>query len=283
MDISAADFATVLTNCARLPDVRQEVLKNHDDNRWWPNSVEDWRLRLVIAGLSARVSYAMIGTYSSVVSALNEVGYRRVARLPDPELAEILKPLGLVSARLAYCRSLVRFVERLEAVSGFQNPTNDALIHLMVREVQGAGYHVAQCCVLYARGYYCGVIPVDSGMRDKLSLCIGLRVPRTPQGYELMRKELERLVSEIDCRSIARQTGYRSLALPRDQPLTWWTHLVLIYYKRLYCNYHREICPIRLPAGVLSYPCELHISPRRAGLPLTGSRAGCRRPKQWAF
>jgi hypothetical protein len=63
-----------------------------------------------------------------------------------------------------------------------------------------------------------------------------LPVPRTALGHEHMRKELERLVAETDCHSIAKATGYQELTLPPDSPLTWWAHLVLIYYKRLYCN-----------------------------------------------
>jgi endonuclease III len=123
---------------------------------------------------------------------------------------------------------------------------NDQLIDLIAKGVSGVGYKVAQCCVLYAKGYHCGVIPLDSGMRDKLSLCIGLAVPKTPVGHEFMRKKLERMVAEIDCYEIAVKTGYQQLKLPQDRPLTWWTHLVLIYYKRLYCNHPKPPCPLRV-------------------------------------
>jgi hypothetical protein len=35
---------------AGQPDVRAAVEANHDDNRWWPRSVSDWRVRMTVAG-----------------------------------------------------------------------------------------------------------------------------------------------------------------------------------------------------------------------------------------
>ena len=216
---------------------------------------------MLIAGLSTRISYAMISTYQSVVSTITAIGYPRLARLSDAELSAVVAPLGLQSARVKFCRSLMMFIDGLRRRNvSVETASNDELINLIQREVHGAGYKVAQCCVLYAKGYHCGAIPVDSGMRDKLSLCLGFRVARTPFGHEQMRKQLEALVSQIDCRAIAEHTGYGHLDFPMDRPLTWWVHLVLIYYKRRYCNRPLpQQCPLRSePGSEIRGPCTLH-------------------------
>jgi hypothetical protein len=258
--LSPSAFAKILTRCAALGSVRQEVINNHDDNRWWPLSISDWRLRMLIAGLSTRVSYSMISSYRAVIFRLDEIGYSRLCELSDRVLMAILRPLGLRHGRLEYCRSVMQFVDQVDCQSQVVKRTsNDQLIELIVREVKGAEYKVAQCCVLYIRGYYCGVMPVDSGMRDKLSLCMGIRVPRTALGHEYMRKKLERLVAETDCHSIAMRTGYQDLKLPSDCPLTWWAHLVLIYYKRLYCNRPQAPCPLRGGDFPIIGRCKIHI------------------------
>ena len=257
--ISTSEFENLLRNCASLPDVRREVFKNHDDNLWWPRKVQDWRLRMIIAGLSTRVSYAMIKTYQSVVSKINEIGYDRISAFTKEELSELVAPLGLVSSRVRYCQSIIEFMKSFQGQNSLDGVSNDELIASIAENVYGAGYKVGQCCVLYAKGYYCGVIPVDSGMKDKLSLCLRIPVLKTPYGHELMRKQLESYVSQIDCRSIAEDAGYQGLNLPTDRPLTWWAHLVLIYYKRLYCNRPPEKCPIRTDQPPIIYSeCNLH-------------------------
>jgi hypothetical protein len=35
---------SLVASAARQPDVRAAVEANHDDNRWWPLSVADWRV-----------------------------------------------------------------------------------------------------------------------------------------------------------------------------------------------------------------------------------------------
>lgn len=260
MSISTSEFENLLYKCASLPDVRQEVIKNHDDNLWWPRKVQDWRLRMIIAGLSTRISYAMIKTYQAVVSKIDEIGYDRISAFTEEELSKLVTPLGLVSSRVRYCQSIMAFMNSLQERDSNLDPlSNDELVALIAENVYGAGYKVGQCCVLYAKGYYCGVMPVDSGMRDKLSLCLGIPVIKTPYGHELMRKQLESYVSQINCRSIAEDTGYRDLVLPTDRPLTWWAHLVLIYYKRLYCNRPPSHCPLRTDQAPAIYSeCNLH-------------------------
>src|SRR5437763_10339888 len=101
----------VIRGAAALPDVRREVLRNHDDNRWWPLSVTDWRLRLVLAGWSTRVSYNMISTYQMVVARANALRYEQLSELSDEDAFRLVAPIGLASARIAYLRSVSHFLE----------------------------------------------------------------------------------------------------------------------------------------------------------------------------
>ena len=260
-ELSATEFANALKCCASLPKVRREVIANFEENRWWPACIDDNRLRMIIAGLGTRVSYSMIACYQRVISELSQIGYDQLCRTSEAALIRMLQPLGLARVRLAFCRSMMSFIAHFEREpEGLSRLTNDEFVELLATNVAGVGYKIAQCCVLYARGYNCGVIPVDLGMRDKLSLCIGVKVPRTPLGHEIMRKELERLVGETDCYSIAVSTGYGNLRLAKDRPLTWWAHLVLIYYKRLFCNKPAMECPLRMGDEALRGRCGLHHS-----------------------
>ena len=236
--LSEATFFRALTTCAELPDVREEVFRNHDDNQWWPRSVEDWRLRMVLAGWSTRVSYTMISTYQSVVSQAAGIGYERLCRLGDERLYDLVGSLGLFSARKQYLQSLRCFIDTLDTDSEPLALPNDTLISRMAKEVKGAGYKVAQCAVLYAKGYHCGILPVDSGMKDMLGPCLGLQLPRSSIAHEVMRKHVERLLNDAAERTcdLARNTGYADLDLPADAAPIWWAHLVLINFKRHYCN-----------------------------------------------
>lgn len=251
-------FGHLLTRCALLKDVRCEVIKNHDDNLWWPLTIDDWRLRLLIAGLSTRISYSMINTYRFVISNMETLGYEAVCQMTDQQLYNLLAPLGLHSTRAGFVRSMASFIHSHEHLYDLVNLPNDELITLIRTHVDGADYKVAQCCTLYAKGYYCGVIPIDSGMKDKLARCFGLRISHRPAGHEEMRREIENLVSQIDTRQIALQTGYNNLRFPKAGPLTWWTHLILIYYKRLYCNRPGPVCPIRQSQDGSTSSCYLH-------------------------
>ena len=66
------NFKRIIELCGSQEDVKKEVYKNHDNNMWWPLDVNDARKRLIIAGLSTRISYNMINTYSKVIKELNE-------------------------------------------------------------------------------------------------------------------------------------------------------------------------------------------------------------------
>jgi len=240
-------YSEILTICASQEQVREEVLKNHEDNMWWPRSIKDWRIRFLVAGVSARINYRMIKTYQRVIEKLKRYSYETIASMRKEEFVSIIKPLGLTNLRVKFWQSTIKFIEKVEEgkikISDF---SNDELICLIRKEVEGADYHLAQCCALYLRCYYCGIIPVDSGMIRFLAPCLGFPLPKGSYAYEILRKELEELSSKIDCLKIANTTGYQSIIFPKNKPLTWWMHLVLIYYKRAFCNKHNpNLCPLR--------------------------------------
>ncbi len=240
---------STLRAAAALPDVRQEVLRNHDDNRWWPLYVTDWRLRLLIPGWSARVSYHMIESYETVTARANAIGFDTLRALGDAEIAAVVAPIGLANARIGYLRSVVGLIEGDLADPGILSRLdNDTLVGLFRQRVSGAGYKVAQCAILYAKGYHCGIFPVDSGMKDMLGPCVGILLPKGPMGHEVMRKRIEALLAAQPerYRALAVELGYDSLQLPGQGAPVWWAHLVLIYFKRFHCNRRRPLlCPLR--------------------------------------
>jgi endonuclease III len=247
-----------VTRAAQLPDVRAAVEANHDDNRWWPAYVRDWRVRMTVAGWSSRVSYAMIGTSGGVVARADTLGWRTLTALDDDALAELIRPIGLPKARTRYLRSLADFIGPTGS-SGIDlaaAPPDD-LIASFTTGVDGAGYNTAQCAVLYARGYHCGVIPVDSGMVTKLAPMLGISVNSGAVAYEQLRKLLQLGVADHadTYRDLASRLGYQVTIPPWAAP-TWFVHLTLIYFKRLYLNRPRpELCPHR-PACPLLFGCS---------------------------
>jgi hypothetical protein len=241
---NARRLANFTARVARLNDVRLDVEANHDDNRWWPTSITDPRIRMLAAGWSTRISYHMIGTYRAVVSRADQYGFDQLTRLPDTVLADLVRPLGLPGSRIRYLRSLAAFVDRTEIVPDLATADADALIERFADEVDQAAYKVAQCAVLYARGYHCGVIPVDSGMITRLAPVLGLEVGSGPIAHEQMRRALQTAVNDDPdyYRKLAGDLGYQ-VTIPADAAPTWWLHLVLIYFKRHYLNRtHPQLC-----------------------------------------
>jgi hypothetical protein len=238
-----------------LPEIKAAVEANHDENRWWPMTVADPRLRMVVAGWSTRVSYAMIDTYARVVADADALGFDELTGLRDKDLAELTRPLGLVSARVGYLRSLAMFLEQLanDEVDPFGCDI-DTLIRRFAAEVSHASFKVAQCAVLYSRGYHCGVIPVDSGMVSKLAPTLGLQPPAGPVAHEWMRHLLEEAVRDraADYLRLIEDADY-AVTVPADAGPSWWVHLVLIYFKRLFLNRpNPRLCRQRpVCAGVL--------------------------------
>src|SRR5579859_345135 len=246
-----AERVHALVCCAAgQPDVRAAVEANHDDNRWWPRSVADWRVRMTVAGWSTRVSNSMIGTYSGVVARADSLGWDRLTALDDEALTKLVYPLGLASSRVGYLRSLASFLGDVQA-SGTDITRIQAsdLVRLLAGGIRGAGFKVAQCAALYARGYHCGIIPVDSGMVSRLAPYLGVTLSPGPVAHEQFRSLLEAdtAAKATRYRDLAIQLGYR-VHIPDDANPTWFVHLVLIYFKRLYLNRPGpRLCP-RQPA-----------------------------------
>ncbi|MGC1285553.1 MAG: hypothetical protein WA895_21635, partial [Streptosporangiaceae bacterium] len=171
----ASNLYLFVARAAAQADVKVAVQDNHDDNRWWPARVRDWRVRMAVAGWSTRVSYAMIGKYADVVGRADGLGWNELTTLNDESLTRLVRPIGLPTARVRYLRSLARFIDRggVTDIDLATVPLDD-LIASFTAGVDGAGYNIAQCAVLYARGYHCGVMPVDSGMVTKLAPLLGI-------------------------------------------------------------------------------------------------------------
>lgn len=244
-------FFHVLDICSQQREVREQVLKNHDNNMWWPNEVLDWRIRMLVAGLSTRVGYAMIKSYQGVVTSLNSYSYEVLNQMSDLEFLSLVKPIGLGQSRLAFKKSLFTFIDSFENENKkIETFSNSELIKTLEKNVKGAGFKVAQCCVLYAKGYHSGIMPVDSGMKDMLGPCLGFSYKNNPFAHEIFRQSLEYLVEKVDCKSIIVKNGYESLTIPDSECLSWWAHLVLIYYKRAFCNRRMHLnCPLK-PLGI---------------------------------
>lgn len=227
---------TFTRRVSALSEVRAAVEANHDENRWWPTTLSDPRVRMLAAGWSSRVSYAMVGTYAQVISQVDELGFDRLIAASDSQIRHWIRPIGLPAARVSYLRSLVEFIDRL-ADDGHQLAAvdPDVLIGKFAREVCQASFKVAQCAVLAERGYHCGVIPVDSGMVTKLAPALGITLPSGPVAHEHLRGLLQHCVADRpeDYRHL---TEHHDVTIPGDTTPTWWTHLTLIYFKRLFLN-----------------------------------------------
>lgn len=252
--MSKEEMKEILSICSAMPDVKEDLFKNHDNNMWWPLEVDDYRKRLLIAGLSTRISYNMINSYRKVINDLNNYSYEEIKNMSEQELINIIKGLGLSNTRYKYLSSMIKFIENYE--NEIQEKSDDDLIKLIADNVNGASYKVAQCCVLYMRGYYCGIMPVDSGMKDVELPCMGFNEYKNAIGHDILRKQLQELVEDNDMTDIIEKNGYSKLNIPDYQNATWWAHLVLIYFKRHYCNKHKpEECPL---AKDINVKCKCH-------------------------
>jgi len=238
------ELKQILDVCSSCPEVREDIFKNHDNNMWWPLEVEDYRKRLLIAGLSTRISYSMINSYKKIIDELNSFSYDEITNMSEEQIVSIIKGLGLSNTRYKYMRSMIEFINNYE--TELLNMSNEQIIELIAKNVNGASYKVAQCCVLYMRGYYeSGIMPVDSGMKDVELPCLGFESYKNALGHDKLRKELQDLVDGLDLEEIIIKNGYSDLDIPDYKNATWWAHLVLIYYKRHYCNKHKpDNCPL---------------------------------------
>ncbi|MFE6101265.1 hypothetical protein ACFVQ4_14990 [Streptomyces laurentii] len=250
----------LVSRASALPDVRAEVEANHDNNRWWPVTITDPRVRMLAAGWSTRVSYRMIDTYTKVIRSADTLGFDALTASTEGELAELVRPLGLARARIDYLRSLDELLQgwSKEGIDPLPSSAGgDELIADFARRVRGASYKVAQCALLTARGYHCGIIPVDSGMVDKLAPALGLVLPSGPLAHERMRHVLEAAVHARadEFRALATEHGYQ-VSIPEDAEPTWFVHLVAIYFKRLYLNGPSEQLCSRRPLCAKAVGCS---------------------------
>ena len=238
------EFKNVIDICSQQQKVKDAVKKNHDNNLWWPLEVDDYRKRLLIAGLSTRISYNMIESYRKVINDLNSYSYEEIINMPKEKIIDKIKGLGLSNTRYKYLSSMIKFIEKYD--NEIKTLSNDELITLIANNVDGASYKVAQCCVLYVRGYYSGIMPVDSGMKDIELPCLGFNEYKNALGHDILRKELEKLVKNNNMEEIIKNNGYEELNIKDYNNATWFCHLVLIYYKRYFCNKHNpEICRLK--------------------------------------
>ncbi|MFF5475540.1 hypothetical protein [Streptomyces achromogenes] len=228
----------LVETAASLPDVRAEVEANHDDNRWWPTRIADPRMRMLAAGWSTRVSYRMVESYADVIGKADALGFDVLTACTDNEVTDLDRPIGLTRSRIDYLRSLGRLTEQWakEGTDPARFPAG-ALIREFAEHVHGASYKVAQCAVLYSRGYHCGIIPVDSGMVTKLAPALGIELPHGAFAHERLRHILEDTVTRDPdvFRAMADRHAHQ-VTIPDNVAPTWWAHLVLIYFKRLYLN-----------------------------------------------
>lgn len=227
----------ILSILAKDKILQQEAKKNFTNNLWWPSTVKDKRLRLIIAGLSTRISYSMIETYKKVINNIISIGYDNLASLNDKEKLVMIKPLGLSTTRLNYINSMIKFIS---SHSDLNNLKDDAFIKLINDEVVGASYKVAQCCLLYYKGYPCSIMPVDSGMKDVLLPCLGYPKQKSGIGHEVARLLLEDDVSRIDKKQFIKENNLNIT----EESFNWWAHLSLIYYKRQHCNKKDTDCSL---------------------------------------
>lgn len=238
------ELKKIINICSNQEEVREAVKKNHDNNLWWPLDVDDYRKRLLIAGLSTRISYNMIDSYRKVINNLNSYTYDEIKNMTEDKIVNIIKGLGLSNTRYKYLSSMIDFIEKYD--NEIKTLSNDELIKLIADNVNGASYKVAQCCVLYMRGYYSGIMPVDSGMKDVELPCLGFEQYKNAVGHDILRKELEKLTKDNNMKEIIKQNGYEELKVDDYNNATWFCHLVLIYYKRYFCNKHNpENCPLK--------------------------------------
>lgn len=231
--------------------VKDSVCASHDNNPWWPKDVDDWRMKMLIAGLSTRVSFRMLGSYVKTITNFLQHSYEEIKGISDEDLKVMLKSLGLPDARLRFVRSMSKYIDTHLKDKNINDVPNLEMIADIAKNVDGASYKVGQCCVLYAKGYYCGIMPVDSGMKDMLAPCLGYKTGKTAIAHEIVREQIEEFTKSHDWLNIAKKYGYdQKITLPEDKPLTWWVHLVMINYKRHFCNNHKpENCPL-LKSGI---------------------------------
>ncbi len=126
-------FTNIIDVCSKQESVKREVLLNHDNNLWWPINITDYRMRLIIAGLSTRISYNMIHTYIKVISRLSSYQYEDIANMDKEQLISIIQKLGLTNNRYKYVQSMVNFINSKDEFFGRNQ--NDVLVSEIAKNV----------------------------------------------------------------------------------------------------------------------------------------------------
>ena len=95
--------------------------RRNDNNEHlrWSLEVEDYRKRLLIAGISTRISYNMIDSYRKVINYLNSYTYDEIKNMMKDEIINIIKGLGLSNARYKYLSSIIDFIEKYDNATWF--------------------------------------------------------------------------------------------------------------------------------------------------------------------
>jgi endonuclease III len=244
------DFVKIIKLMSEVDEVESEVKKNYVNNLWWPLEIVDKRMRLLIAGLSSRISYTMINTYRKIIFQLNELGYERLEKSLDEEIIELIKPLGMYNMRLKYIRSMMTFIKKNDLL--ILSTDKELFIKTISKEVYGASYKIGQCCALYYLGYESSIMPVDSGLLNVTLPCIGIDTSKNSYGHEEARLKLETSVKRRfeDIENIV----YEDFIFKNP---FWFSHLILIYYKRAFCNKRKwESCVISNSDFECSFKCK---------------------------
>ncbi|MEQ4716040.1 hypothetical protein [Nonomuraea sp. B19D2] len=79
---TAEELSPRLYNLPSIVSARRgqrAVQVDHDNNQWWPLHVDDWRIRMLVARWSTRVSHAMIDVYADMVKKADAYGWDALA------------------------------------------------------------------------------------------------------------------------------------------------------------------------------------------------------------
>lgn len=71
---------------------------------------------------------------------------------------------------------------------------------------------------------------------------MGFEYIKNSKGNKILSEQLKEIIERNDFREIIEKNGYSNLNIENVENPTWLIHLILIYYKRLYCNKKNSKC-----------------------------------------
>lgn len=71
---------------------------------------------------------------------------------------------------------------------------------------------------------------------------MGFEYIKNSKGNKILSEQLKEIIERNDFREIIEKNGYSNLNIENVENPTWLIHLILIYYKRLYCNKKNPKC-----------------------------------------